>query len=83
MSKLTISNTVTHCPSKGDSTYYSLPDIVDVGWSYKVPIGDMDTTAGQLAFDEKLCNGACGMTSAIDPKRTFQKILVGVKILGI
>ncbi|MES3676567.1 DUF427 domain-containing protein [Halomonas elongata] len=51
MSKLTISTTVTHCPFKGDSTYYSLPDIADVAWSYEQPIDEMQAIAGRLAFD--------------------------------
>ncbi|MFG6177824.1 DUF427 domain-containing protein [Halomonas sp. THAF12] len=51
MAKLSISSTVTHCPFKGDSTYYSLPDIADVAWSYERPIDDMQAIAGRLAFD--------------------------------
>ncbi|GEK72002.1 MULTISPECIES: DUF427 domain-containing protein [Halomonas] len=51
MVKLSISSTVTHCPFKGDSTYYSLPDIVDVAWSYERPVDDMQAIAGRLAFD--------------------------------
>ena len=51
MSKLSISSTVTHCPFKGDSTYYSLPDITDVAWSYERPIDEMQAIAGRLAFD--------------------------------
>ncbi|WP_225884663.1 DUF427 domain-containing protein [Halomonas elongata] len=51
MSKLTVSTTVTHCPFKGGSTYYSLPDIVDVAWRYEQPIDEMQVIAGRLAFD--------------------------------
>ncbi|SEN00943.1 DUF427 domain-containing protein [Halomonas caseinilytica] len=51
MSKLTISETMTHCPFKGGSTYYSLPDIADVAWSYKWPIDEMQPIAGLVAFD--------------------------------
>lgn len=51
MSKLSVSSTVTHCPFKGDSTYYSLPDIADVAWSYERPIDEMQEIAGRLAFD--------------------------------
>ncbi|MBB3190605.1 DUF427 domain-containing protein [Halomonas cerina] len=51
MSKLTVSSTVTHCPFKGDTTYYSLPDIADVAWSYERPIDEMQAIAGRLAFD--------------------------------
>ncbi|WP_016855063.1 DUF427 domain-containing protein [Halomonas smyrnensis] len=51
MAKLSISSTVTHCPFKGDSTYYSLPNIADVAWSYEPPIDEMQAIAGRLAFD--------------------------------
>ncbi|GED22303.1 DUF427 domain-containing protein [Halomonas halmophila] len=51
MSKLTVSTTVTHCPFKGDSTYYSLPDLPDIAWSYENPIDEMQEIAGRVAFD--------------------------------
>jgi len=51
ISKLSVSSTVTHCPFKGDTTYYSLPDITDVAWSYERPIDEMQAIAGRLAFD--------------------------------
>ncbi|MEQ5803045.1 DUF427 domain-containing protein [Halomonas sp. H10-9-1] len=51
MAKLSVSATVTHCPFKGDSTYFSLPDIADVAWSYEWPIVEMQAIAGRLAFD--------------------------------
>ncbi|MDR5859933.1 DUF427 domain-containing protein [Halomonas eurihalina] len=55
MSKLTVSTTVTHCPFKGDSTYYSLPDIADVAWSYEHPIDETAAIAGRLAFESCDC----------------------------
>lgn len=51
MDLLTRSDTVTHCPFKGDTTYYSLVDNVDVAWSYDQPIEEMKDIAGRLAFD--------------------------------
>ncbi|TVU68815.1 DUF427 domain-containing protein [Cobetia crustatorum] len=51
MAKLSVSHTVTHCPFKGDSTYYSLPDLPDIAWSYDHPIKEMQAIAGRLAFD--------------------------------
>ena len=51
MAKLSVSHTVTHCPFKGDSTYYSLPDFPDIAWSYDQPIEEMLAIAGRLAFD--------------------------------
>ncbi|MBB3231309.1 DUF427 domain-containing protein [Halomonas stenophila] len=51
MSKLSVSSTMTPCPFKGDTTYYSLSDIADVAWSYERPIDEMQAIAGRLAFD--------------------------------
>jgi len=51
MSKLSVSSTVTHCPFKGDTTYYSLPGMADVTWSYERPIDEMTAISGRLAFD--------------------------------
>ena len=51
MSQLSVSSTVTHCPFKGDTTYYSLPDVSDVAWSYDNPIDEMQAIGGRLAFD--------------------------------
>lgn len=50
MSNLSVSATVTHCPFKGDSTYYSLLDLADVAWSYERPIDEMQAIAGRFAF---------------------------------
>ncbi|MHC9036665.1 DUF427 domain-containing protein, partial [Cobetia marina] len=36
---------------KGDSTYYSLPDLPDIAWSYDHPIEEVQAIAGRLAFD--------------------------------
>lgn len=35
---------------KGDATYYSLPDISDMAWSYERPNNDTEAVAGRLAF---------------------------------
>ncbi|MGW3684699.1 DUF427 domain-containing protein [Streptomyces sp. NPDC005125] len=34
---LTASDTHTHCPFKGDASYWSLPDAADLVWSYPDP----------------------------------------------
>lgn len=41
----------THCPYKGDASYYSLKDgPQNAAWSYETPHGDMAAIAGLLAF---------------------------------
>ncbi|MDV6318244.1 DUF427 domain-containing protein [Chromohalobacter sp. HP20-39] len=52
MAYLIRSATVTHCPFKGDATYYSTDEHPDIAWQYANPLTDMDTIAGRLAFDD-------------------------------
>lgn len=41
----------THCPFKGDATYYSMRDGgEDVVWSYETPYDEMKAIKGRLAF---------------------------------
>jgi uncharacterized protein (DUF427 family) len=41
----------THCPFKGDATYYSIRDGgEDVVWSYENPYDEMVSIRGRLAF---------------------------------
>lgn len=47
-------DTITHCPYKGDASYWGVPDadgrVVDVAWSYEVPFPAVAAIAGHLAF---------------------------------
>ena len=44
----------THCPHKGDASYYSVvtksTTLENVAWSYEDPIGGMEQIKGYLAF---------------------------------
>lgn len=54
MAFLEPSPTTTHCPHKGDATYFSLQTksvlIPDVAWSYETPVAGAEPIAGYLAF---------------------------------
>ena len=50
MDLLTISETTTHCPFKGNTVYFSLGDHKDIAWSYEQPIEGMEAIAGRVAF---------------------------------
>src|SRR5215213_7816560 len=43
------SETVTHCPYKGDAEHFARGG-VDVAWSYPQPIADVPEIAGLIAF---------------------------------
>lgn len=52
---LVASATRTHCPFKGEATYYDLQigdvRLADAAWSYRQPIDAMAAIAGRVAFD--------------------------------
>ncbi|WP_227368865.1 DUF427 domain-containing protein [Halomonas sp. M20] len=58
MSRLASSEKVTHCPFKGDATYYSIEgkseNLTDAVWSYEQPFDAMTDIAGYLAFDTQV-----------------------------
>lgn len=50
MDLLTPSDTVTHCPFKGDATYFSFGEHKDVAWSYLQPMEEVKDIVGKLVF---------------------------------
>ena len=50
MDLLTPSNTTSHCPFKGDATYFNGPGVQDVAWTYDEPIEGRDDITGHLSF---------------------------------
>ncbi|WP_280541790.1 DUF427 domain-containing protein [Chromohalobacter sp. 11-W] len=54
MAQLFYSTTVTHCPFKGDATYYSVDEHPDVAWQYANPLANMAAIADRLAFDDSV-----------------------------
>jgi uncharacterized protein (DUF427 family) len=55
MSRLVRSEHTTHCPYKGDCSYYSIPaggpKSVNAVWTYEKPYGAVAEIEGHLAFD--------------------------------
>jgi uncharacterized protein (DUF427 family) len=52
MDELVSTKTSTHCPYKGDASYFSVRDVGDreVAWSYEDPFPAMEAIRGHLAF---------------------------------
>lgn len=54
MALLTASDTVTHCPWKGQASYYSVvvngETLKDAAWTYKQPFDKAQHIAGHIAF---------------------------------
>jgi uncharacterized protein (DUF427 family) len=50
MSLLTRSGHTTHCPYKGDCSYYNLPGAENAVWTYETPYPAVAQIAGHLAF---------------------------------
>jgi uncharacterized protein (DUF427 family) len=49
MDLLTPSDTRSHCPFKGDASYFSAPGAADAFWCYEEPIDGREDIAGLLA----------------------------------
>ncbi|MET9257816.1 DUF427 domain-containing protein [Streptomyces sp. NPDC048182] len=49
---LTPSATTTHCPFKGDASYWSLPDAPDAVWAYPDPKPEVAEIKDHLCFYE-------------------------------
>ncbi len=49
---LTPSDTRTHCPFKGDASYWSLPDAADLVWAYLDPKPEVAAVKGHFCFYE-------------------------------
>ena len=50
MDLLTPSDTETHCPFKGDASYFSFGEHKDVAWSYERPREGMEAIEGRVVF---------------------------------
>lgn len=49
---LTASDTSTHCPFKGDASYWSLPDAPDLVWAYPDPKPEVAEIKDHFCFYE-------------------------------
>lgn len=47
---LTASDTRTHCPFKGDASYWSLPDAGDLVWAYPEPKEEVAAIKNHFCF---------------------------------
>lgn len=58
MEKLTATDKTTHCPLKGDTTYFDFgpagQEIKDIAWSYTQPIPESEIIRDYVAFDVSL-----------------------------
>ncbi|TRV78483.1 DUF427 domain-containing protein [Streptomyces sp. 130] len=49
---LTPSDTRTHCPFKGDASYWSLPGAADLAWVYEEPKAGVEAVRDHFCFYE-------------------------------
>ena len=59
MTRLTESERHSHCPYKGDASYYTLKlddmSVPDIAWSYRRPIDSVARIANHIAFYRDKC----------------------------
>lgn len=48
--QLTASDTSTHCPFKGDASYWSVPGAADLVWAYQEPKPEVAAIKGHFCF---------------------------------
>lgn len=53
MDLLRRSDTVTHCPYKGDATYFHVGEIADGAWSYEDPLPEAAAIKGLISFEDR------------------------------
>ncbi|NQY56505.1 MAG: DUF427 domain-containing protein [Ilumatobacteraceae bacterium] len=51
---LTATDTTTHCPYTGQTTYWTGDGIADIAWSYPDPFDGLTTIAGYVSVDDGL-----------------------------
>lgn len=49
------SKKVTHCPFKGDASYFSFGEHKDLVWSYEQPLEELKDIAERMVFYEAEC----------------------------
>lgn len=54
MDLLTTTETMTYCPFKGNTMYFSLGDNKYIAWSYEQPIEGVKAITGKVVFYEQI-----------------------------
>ncbi len=72
MDLLEASATTTHCPFKGDATYFSAPGVPDAFWTYEEPIEEVEEIAGLVAPYEGRVTVVGGVREGPGPGRGRQ-----------
>ena len=50
MDLLTPADSASHCPFKGDASYWSIEGVPDVAWTYETPVPGAEEIAGLICF---------------------------------
>lgn len=50
MDLLRPSDATSHCPFKGDATYWSTEEVPDIAWTYRTPVPGAEQIAGFVCF---------------------------------
>jgi uncharacterized protein (DUF427 family) len=50
MELLTATDSASHCPFKGDASYWTVEGVADAAWTYETPIAGAEPIAGLICF---------------------------------
>ena len=50
MALFTTTDKSTHCPHKGDASYFTVSGLENVGWCYETPLDDVSVIKNHIAF---------------------------------
>jgi uncharacterized protein (DUF427 family) len=54
------SSRTSHCPFKGDASYWTVAGVEDAAWSYEEPRGDVAAIAGRVSLDHEALEVSIG-----------------------
>jgi uncharacterized protein (DUF427 family) len=66
----------SYCPYKGEASWWSVGDHVDLGWTYSQPMPELTAIAGLVAFWDELVDVSVDGERRRRPGSVFSEVLL-------
>jgi uncharacterized protein (DUF427 family) len=66
----------SYCPYKGEASWWSVGDHVDLGWTYSQPMPELTVIAGMVAFWDELVDVSVDGERRRRPGSVFSEVLL-------